>query len=100
MSQIRFNRESQGFFAGDMESADVCGPEGPNALPLVMEGEFAGKAARKVICLTDVSRVPVLVDRLLTKYVHAGSLKISDADDVKLEPIDLSKSAPINRWRH
>ncbi len=36
---------AQGFIAGDMECADVCGPEGPNALPLVKPDTAAPDAA-------------------------------------------------------
>lgn len=45
MPQIRFNRQSQGVIAGDVEGADVSGPGGPNALPSVMGGELAREPA-------------------------------------------------------
>ena len=100
MSQIRFNRQYQGFVSRDVESADVCGPEGPNALPLMMEGEFTSEATPEIICLANISRVPISIGRHLAEDVDARSLKVRDADLIKLESVNLPKAAPINNRRH
>jgi hypothetical protein len=100
LPKVRFNLQSQGTLAQDMESADVCGTEGPNAIPLMMEDEFFRQPAQETVGLADIAGVPVSVGGLFAEDVDAGSLEICHPDLVELELIRLLNTAPNNDRRH
>jgi hypothetical protein len=99
LPEVRLDGLSQGKSAGNVETADVCGPGGPNALPPVMEGEFLGQAPREVIGLADIAGVPVPVEGHLAEDVDAGTLEVAHPNLVKLEGISLSGLADPNHSR-
>lgn len=73
--------------AGHMESADVAGPGGNNALPAVMQVQFITDAAFEAGGLADVNGVPVSVDGELAEDVDAGALIVLRADQMELEVV-------------
>lgn len=87
MPKISFNLQTQGTMARDVESADVCGPGGPNAIPSVMEQDVLRQSAVETVGLTDVACVPITVRGQLTKDIDARSFVVRGADLVQLETI-------------
>src|SRR4051812_27563513 len=81
MSQIRFDAFASDQIAGNMESADVCGPSGSNAVPGIVVREPDSQPVSKVAGLSDVMRNPPAGGRVeTTEDVDAGPLVVFDQD--------------------
>lgn len=85
MAEIGFDLQSQGIMSGDVQSADVRGPGGSNAFPAVMRSKLIGETARKVVCLSDIYRVPIAIDRTATEDIDTGPLQINYRNRMQLE---------------
>jgi hypothetical protein len=58
MTQIGFNSLPFGVPAGDDHSADVRGPGAGYSVPLMMRRKFIGDSTTKVVCLSNIYRLP------------------------------------------
>jgi len=70
---------------GDVQGSYVRGPGGPNALPAMVRRKFIGKTAGKVVCLSDIYRVPTPLAGGATEDVNAASGAVERTDGVQLK---------------
>ena len=97
MSKIGFNPLTCGQPARwNMKRADVCGPGGANAIPLMVANEIGPQAALKALRLADVDGFQVrAIDT--AENIDTGSIYVGGSDRVGLKLVDATTdSGPVH----
>jgi hypothetical protein len=96
-SEVSFDTFTQGQVPGDVEGAEVSGPGGSNALPLMVKHQARGETVVEAFCFTDIYRIPVPIRGELARDVDAGPVEIDSADGVELKRIgSATLASPMN----
>ena len=99
MTQVCFDPHALGVPASDDHCADVRGPGAGNGIPTMMRSKFIGQTAAKVVCLSDIYRVPKPISALTTENINAADRVKSHSDSMVLKLVPSSASARPDKRR-
>jgi hypothetical protein len=86
MNEIGLDSHSFGIPTFDNEGAEVSGPMSAYCVPAMMGRKFIGDASSKIVCLSDIFRIPQPIGRR-AEDINAGEFKVFRPDRMKPETV-------------
>jgi hypothetical protein len=83
MAEISFDSQALGISTLDDQGADVSGPMSAYAVPIMVRRKFIGETAQKIVCLSDIYRIPGAYGRGFAEDVGSGDGIVYRPDWVK-----------------
>jgi hypothetical protein len=87
MAEIGFDSQALGISTLDDQSADVSGPMSAYAIPMMVRRKFIGETTQKIVCLSDIYRIPGAYGCRFAEYINSGKGEIYRPNWVKPKTI-------------
>jgi hypothetical protein len=83
MAEIGFDLQALGISTLDDQSANVSGPMSAYAIPTMVRRKFIGETAQKIVCLSDIYRIPGAYGRSVAEDINSWKGEVCRPNWVK-----------------